>query len=137
MPRRNCGPAEKACRTELQTKGLSRGRRRRFLAAAFMIRDGSLPGGNISILEAAPVLGGSLDGGGNPVAEYSRRLDRPPERPVGRQRGCSRRERAVFVAETGTRRLNLSPGIRKAHRPPGIAWCELQPRPRRVHLPLR
>ena len=31
-------------------------------AAAFMIRDGSMPGGNISILEAAPVMGGSLDG---------------------------------------------------------------------------
>jgi len=27
-------------------------------AAAFMIRDGSLPGGNISILEAAPIMGG-------------------------------------------------------------------------------
>jgi len=26
-------------------------------AAAFMIRDGSLPGGNIFILEAAPVMG--------------------------------------------------------------------------------
>jgi len=34
-------------------------------AAAFMIRDGSLPGGNISILEAAPILGGSLDGSGD------------------------------------------------------------------------
>jgi oleate hydratase len=33
-------------------------------AAAFMIRDGKLPGGNISILEAAPVMGGSLDGSG-------------------------------------------------------------------------
>ncbi|MGA9639861.1 MAG: oleate hydratase, partial [Terriglobales bacterium] len=31
-------------------------------AAAFMIRDGGLPGGNISNLEAAPVMGGSLDG---------------------------------------------------------------------------
>lgn len=33
-------------------------------AAGFMIRDGNLPGGNISILEAATVLGGSLDGAG-------------------------------------------------------------------------
>jgi oleate hydratase len=41
--------------------------------AAFMIRDGSLPGGNISILEAAPILGGSLDGGGDPAAGYSMR----------------------------------------------------------------
>ena len=34
-------------------------------AAAFMIRDGKLPGKNISILEAAPIMGGSLDGAGN------------------------------------------------------------------------
>jgi oleate hydratase len=42
-------------------------------AAAFMIRDGNLPGGNISILEAAPVMGGSLDGAGDPAAGYSMR----------------------------------------------------------------
>ncbi len=42
-------------------------------AAAFMIRDGSLPGGNISILEATPILGGSLDGAGNPEDGYSLR----------------------------------------------------------------
>ena len=42
-------------------------------AAAFMIRDGNMPGGNISILEAAPIMGGSLDGGGDPVRGYSMR----------------------------------------------------------------
>jgi oleate hydratase len=42
-------------------------------AAAFMIRDGGLPGGNIFILEAKPVLGGSLDGAGNAVDGYSLR----------------------------------------------------------------
>ncbi|MCP2731448.1 oleate hydratase [Limnofasciculus baicalensis] len=42
-------------------------------AAAFMIRDGGLPGGNIFILEAKPLLGGSLDGYGNPVDGYSMR----------------------------------------------------------------
>ena len=42
-------------------------------AAAFMIRDGNLPGGNISILEAAPIMGGSLDGGGEPGVGYSLR----------------------------------------------------------------
>src|ERR1022692_217224 len=42
-------------------------------AAAFMIRDGNLPGGNISILEAARVIGGSLDGAGDPAAGYSMR----------------------------------------------------------------
>jgi len=42
-------------------------------AAAFMIRDGGLPGANISILEAAPVMGGSLDGAGDPAAGYSMR----------------------------------------------------------------
>src|ERR1035438_702866 len=42
-------------------------------AAAFMIRDGGLPGGNISILEAAPVMGGSLDGAGDPAGGYSMR----------------------------------------------------------------
>jgi oleate hydratase len=42
-------------------------------AAAFMIRDGGLPGKNIFILEAKPILGGSLDGTGNPVDGYSLR----------------------------------------------------------------
>ncbi|MBC8001427.1 MAG: oleate hydratase [Opitutaceae bacterium] len=42
-------------------------------AAAFMIRDGHLPGENISILEAAPIMGGSLDGAGDPVRGYSLR----------------------------------------------------------------
>ena len=42
-------------------------------AAAFMIRDGNLPGGNISILEATPIMGGSLDGAGWPVDGYSLR----------------------------------------------------------------
>jgi oleate hydratase len=42
-------------------------------AAAFMIRDGGIPGENISILEAAPVMGGSLDGAGDPAVGYSLR----------------------------------------------------------------
>jgi oleate hydratase len=42
-------------------------------AATFMIRDGGLPGRNIFILEAKPLLGGSLDGYGNPVDGYSMR----------------------------------------------------------------
>ncbi len=42
-------------------------------AAAFMIRDGGMKGPNISILEATPLLGGSLDGAGNPDAGYSLR----------------------------------------------------------------
>ncbi len=42
-------------------------------AAAFLVRDGGVPGANIMILEAAPVLGGSLDGAGNPVSGYSLR----------------------------------------------------------------
>lgn len=45
-------------------------------AAAFMIRDGKLSGGNISILEAAPVTGGSLDGAGDPAHAYSLRRER-------------------------------------------------------------
>lgn len=40
------------------------------LAAAFMIRDGKLPGTNITILEASPVLGGSLDGAGDAGSGY-------------------------------------------------------------------
>jgi oleate hydratase len=40
-------------------------------AAAFMIRDGGIPGGNIFILEAKPLLGGSMDGAGNPTDGYS------------------------------------------------------------------
>ena len=42
-------------------------------AAAFMIRDGGTPGASISILEATPVLGGSLDGAGDPASGYSLR----------------------------------------------------------------
>jgi len=42
-------------------------------AAAFMVRDGRLPGGNISILEAASIMGGSLDGAGDPAGGYSLR----------------------------------------------------------------
>ena len=40
-------------------------------AAAFMIRDGKLPGENISILEKMPVMGGSLDGAGDAEGGYS------------------------------------------------------------------
>ena len=42
-------------------------------AAAFMIRDGGMLGENISILEALPVMGGSLDGAGSPAGGYSLR----------------------------------------------------------------
>jgi len=42
-------------------------------AAAFMIRDGGVFGENISILESAAVLGGSLDGCGDPAGGYSMR----------------------------------------------------------------
>ena len=42
-------------------------------AAAFMIRDGKIKGDNISILEATSLLGGSLDGAGNPEQGYSLR----------------------------------------------------------------
>ena len=42
-------------------------------AAAFMIRDGGIPGANISIFEAAPVMGGSLDSAGDPTSDYSLR----------------------------------------------------------------
>ena len=42
-------------------------------AAAFMIRDGEMSGKNITILEALPLLGGSLDGAGDPDRGYSLR----------------------------------------------------------------
>src|ERR1039457_2697787 len=42
-------------------------------AAAFMIRDGGVPGANITIYEALPVLAGSLDAAGNPGEGYSLR----------------------------------------------------------------
>jgi oleate hydratase len=42
-------------------------------AAAFMIRDGGIAGRTISILEAGPVMGGSLDGAGDPAVGYSLR----------------------------------------------------------------
>jgi oleate hydratase len=42
-------------------------------AAAFMIRDGNFPAGNIVIFEAGTLLGGSLDGAGDPTDGYSLR----------------------------------------------------------------
>jgi oleate hydratase len=39
-------------------------------AAAFMIRDGKIPGEHISIYEAMSVLGGALDGAGNAIDGY-------------------------------------------------------------------
>ena len=42
-------------------------------AAVFMIRDGGFAGQNSSVFEAAPVLGGSLDGAGEPASGYSLR----------------------------------------------------------------
>ena len=42
-------------------------------AAAFMMRDGRVPGSQITILEASPVMGGSLDGAGDPTSGYTLR----------------------------------------------------------------
>jgi oleate hydratase len=42
-------------------------------AAAFMIRDGDVPGENITIFESLPLLGGSLDGAGDAIVGYSLR----------------------------------------------------------------
>jgi oleate hydratase len=42
-------------------------------AAAFSIRDGGILGQNITIYEAMPILGGSLDGAGNPTDGYTLR----------------------------------------------------------------
>ena len=42
-------------------------------AAAFMIRDAGVPGAQIHILEALPLLGGSLDGAGDAERGYSLR----------------------------------------------------------------
>jgi oleate hydratase len=41
--------------------------------AAFLIRDGQMPGSQITILEAGPVIGGSLDGAGDAERGYSMR----------------------------------------------------------------
>ena len=42
-------------------------------AAAFMIRDGGVEGRDITVLDALPVMGGSLDAGGDAVRGYSLR----------------------------------------------------------------
>ena len=42
-------------------------------AATFMIRDGQVPGDHITIFEAAPIMGGSLDGAGDATRGYSLR----------------------------------------------------------------
>jgi len=42
-------------------------------AAAFMVRDVGVDGRNITILDALPVMGGSLDAGGNAASGYSLR----------------------------------------------------------------
>ena len=39
-------------------------------AAAFLIRDGNIPGQNITILEESATIGGSLDAAGNPIDGY-------------------------------------------------------------------
>jgi oleate hydratase len=39
-------------------------------AAAFMIRDGDVPGHNITVIEELDTLGGSLDGSGSPQSGY-------------------------------------------------------------------
>ena len=39
-------------------------------AAVFLIRDGDIPGCNITILEALDTIGGSLDGSGSAEAGY-------------------------------------------------------------------
>jgi oleate hydratase len=44
--------------------------------AAFMIRDGEFPGSRISVLEANPVMGGSLDGTADLARGYSMRSGR-------------------------------------------------------------
>ena len=41
--------------------------------AAFMVRDGQVPAANIVIFEAGSLLGGSLDGAGDPAKGYSLR----------------------------------------------------------------
>ncbi len=41
--------------------------------AAFLIRDGGMSGANIWIFEASPLMGGSLDGAGDPKSGYSMR----------------------------------------------------------------
>ena len=42
-------------------------------AAAFMIRDGAVPGCNITIYESLSIMGGSLDGSGNATDGYKLR----------------------------------------------------------------
>ena len=41
--------------------------------AAFLVRDGAVAGGNITIYEGTPLLGGSLDGAQLPDGSYSLR----------------------------------------------------------------
>ena len=41
--------------------------------AAFLIRDGGMPGANIQVFDAGPVMGGSLDGAGDADRGYSMR----------------------------------------------------------------
>jgi oleate hydratase len=42
-------------------------------SAAYLIRDGGVPGENIQIFDAMPILGGSLDGGGSAANGYTLR----------------------------------------------------------------
>jgi oleate hydratase len=48
-------------------------------AAAFFIRDGDIPGRNITILEESEKIGGSLDAAGTPEAGYIMRGGRMME----------------------------------------------------------
>ena len=87
-------------------------------AAAFMIRDGNLPGENISILEAMPVMGGSLDGAGDPDARifHARRTHADDRQlrmhvgslqihPLADQRRASRYSTKPWNSMRSTRRI--------------------------------
>ncbi len=65
------GPAERGLKNRDDTKVYLVGGGVAALAAAvFLIRDGHVPGKNITILEALDRLGGSLDGAGSPEGGY-------------------------------------------------------------------
>lgn len=68
--RRSTEPKEQAHATRAYLVGSGIGS---LAAAAFMIRDVGMTGSNITIYEAMPTLGGSLDAGGNPADGYTMR----------------------------------------------------------------
>jgi hypothetical protein len=73
-------------------------------AAAFMIRDGDIPGHDITIREELDTPGGSLDGSGSPQSGYVLRGGRMLEANTSAPMSCSPPSSRSMAARRSRRR---------------------------------